>query len=118
METPLSPSNFNWDKSYIGSLGIEHQEPDKSDKHLRRMIWERAITDMRLTTGSKGSACHLAPLLVNHMVGGQALLLAPILLTGFYVWPTVGDLPSGKSQLDLEPFGVGIPFGVWVRLPL
>ena len=40
------------------------------------------------------------------------------LLTGKYVRPTVGDLPGRKSQLDFEPFGVGIPSGVWVRLPL
>ena len=39
-------------------------------------------------------------------------------LTGKFVRPTVGDLPGRKSQLDLEPFGVGILSGVWVRLPL
>ena len=70
------------------------------------MIWERAITDMRLTAGSKGSACHLA------------LLLASILLTGKVVRPTTGDLLGKRSQLDLEPFGLGIPSGVWVWLPL
>ena len=37
-----------------------------------------------------------------------------LVLTGKFVRPTVGDLPGRKSQLDLEPFGVGIPSGVWV----
>ena len=37
---------------------------------------------------------------------------------GKIVEPTVGYLPGRKSQSDLEPFGIGIPFGVWVRLPL
>ena len=37
---------------------------------------------------------------------------------GKSVWPTAGDLPGKKSQLDLEPFGIGILSGVWVRLPL
>ena len=32
-------------------------------------------------------------------------------LTGKFVQPTVGDLPGRKSQLDLKPFGVGIPPG-------
>ena len=36
-----------------------------------------------------------------------------VMLTGKYVRPTVGDLPGRKSQLDFEPFGVGIPSGVF-----
>ena len=40
------------------------------------------------------------------------------LLTGKSIRPTTGDLPGKRSQLYLEPFGIGIPSGVWVRLPL
>ena len=51
-----------------------------------------------------------------------------VLLTGKSVRPTAGDLLGKKSQLDLEPFGIGIPWGVgpttvdfsflWVSLKL
>ena len=40
------------------------------------------------------------------------------LLTGKYVRPKAGDFPGKNCQLDLEPFGIGISSGVWVRLPL